>query len=78
MTLEQHKKRSNHIVQWINEHPLINVHMLAQLAGAPDSTNLGRAVNRNGRLVSKLYIDAVEEILKSYGFVPLKNQPEAK
>lgn len=73
-----HKERSNHIVQWIKEHPLININLLCQMAGAADSSFFSRAINHKGRLVSRLHIDAIENVLAAYGFKPLKNQPEAK
>lgn len=73
-----HKERSNHLVQWIKEHPLINISMLCQMAGSNDSTYFSRAVNGKGRYVSRLYIDAIEKVLEAYGFTPLKNQPEAE
>lgn len=68
-----HKERSNHIVNWIKEHPLINIHMLCQMAGSPDSSFFSRAINGKGRLVSRVHIDAIEKVLKDYGFKPLKN-----
>lgn len=67
-----HQQRSQHIVNWINSHPLINVHQLCQMAGYTNSSNFNRALNDNGRMVSKKYIQVFENILKDYGYVPLR------
>lgn len=73
-----HKERSNRIVQWVREHPLININLLCQMAGSSDSSWFSRAINGKGRLIRRTHIDAIEEVLKAYGFEPIKSQPEVK
>lgn len=67
-----HKQRSDHIVNWINAHPLINYNQLCKMAGGADGGNFYRALRKmDNRLVSKQHIDAIERILQDYGFEPL-------
>ncbi len=70
-----HKERSNHLVNWINCHPLINIAMLAKMSGCRDMSNLSKATRRQeGRLISQSHIDAIEKNLLPYGFTPFKTQ----
>lgn len=62
-----HEQRSEMIINFINSHPLINVSMLCQLAGGADVANMHNALSGN-RSISKTYIDAIEKVLKDYGF----------
>lgn len=68
---EDYEQRSAHLVNWVIAHPLINVHQLCKMAGSDQSGNMHRALSGE-RLVSRKYIDAMEKILKDYGFTPVK------
>jgi hypothetical protein len=64
----EHKQRSDYLIDWINSHPLINVAMLCKLAGNADHGNMSNALSGTGRNISQKHIDAMERILKDYGF----------
>jgi hypothetical protein len=65
-----YKKRSEHLVNWVNSHPLINVKLLCEMAGMNNWGNFSNALLGH-RSVSPKYIDYLEKVLKEYGFEPL-------
>lgn len=75
MDIEYRREKSKHIFNWLKEHPLINIHMLCQMAGSPDSANFNNAMAGKNRLISKKYLHAIEKLLQPYGYVPLKIEP---
>jgi hypothetical protein len=59
-------ERSQAIIQWLSDHPLISRNALCTLVGY-DTSNLLKAFNGERYIPSK-YLDAFESELEKYGF----------
>lgn len=69
-----HKQRSDHILNFIKEHPAINVAMICRLAGGYDVFNFTNALNTGKRKISEQALPLFEKVLQDYGFEPLKEK----
>lgn len=62
------KHRSDNIVQWLSEHPLISRNALCTMVGY-DTSNLQKAFD-GARAIPAKHLDAFETELKKYGYEP--------
>ena len=65
----QNLEKSNAIIQFLREHPLISRNALCAMTGY-DVSNLSKIIAGNGPYVSipAKYLDEFERILSDYGF----------
>lgn len=63
---EDDKKKSDAIVAWLSDHPLISRNMLCQQVGY-DASNLQKAIDGKRHIPRRL-LEAFEKELTRYGF----------
>lgn len=64
--MDQNKQRSDAIVKWLSDHPLISRNALCKDVGY-DTANLLKAFD-GVRSIPKKYLPGFEKELKKYGF----------
>lgn len=67
------QQRSDAIISWLQDHKLISLNALAEQVGYSQSS-LSRAVSGVYKKIPAEHLDAIENILKDYGFTPIANQ----
>lgn len=66
--MKTNKERSEAVVRWLSDHPLISRNALCTMVGY-DVSNLGKAFD-GARAIPAKHIEAFEKELSKYGYTP--------